>query len=279
MPSHIYIHKLTRSSAQELRYRLPDLDSVTVNLPAGLYTTFRTYGGRTRVIGLRAHLDRLYLPAKSRGVKVVQDQNLLRETLSALLRRVSPHEARVRLILDMSDEKGTLYVLMQVLQELPVSVFEEGVRADLSRVSREKPALKQTAFISQSSAERRRVKGDVFEVLLTHRSRILEGMTSNFFHVREGVMSTAGRGVLAGVTRRTVIDLAKDAGIPVRYRALPVREISEITEAFITSSSRGVVPVAEIAGTMVADGRVGPITKQLIGLYEEKMLSIAESIL
>jgi branched-chain amino acid aminotransferase len=172
-----------------------------------------------------------------------------------------------------------MYVLLQELQALPPAVYRDGVRVNVSMTSREKPALKQTTFISESSSERKRVGGDIFEILLTHNGRILEGMTSNFFHVRDGVLHTAGRGVLSGVTRQTVITIARQAGIQVRYKALSLPEIPGIDEAFITSSSRGVVPVVQISDQPVANGKVGGITKQLIGLYQQGVLDMAESII
>jgi len=272
------VSKLSRSTIQQLHFDLPDFDSITMELPSGLYTTFRTYAGRTKVIGLRAHLDRLYLPAKAQGVSVVLDQSLLREMLTDLLRPLAPHEARVRLILDTSQEPGQIYVLLQELQALPPEVYRNGVRVDISRTSREKPALKQTTFISESASERKRAGGEIFEILLTYKGRILEGMTSNFFHVRDGVLHTAGRGVLSGVTRQTVITIARQAGIQVRYKALSLREIPKIDEAFITSSSRGVVPVVQISDQPVANGKVGGVTKQLMSFYQYRVLDIAESI-
>src|SRR5512138_1406640 len=108
-------------------------------------------------------------------------------------------EARVRLILDTSAEPGVIYVLLQPLQTLPAEIYENGVRLEISRTSRQKPSLKQTAFISESAFDRTRVGGEIFEILLTNKSRILEGMTSNFFYVKDGALCTAGRGVLIGV--------------------------------------------------------------------------------
>ena len=273
------VYRLSRSTIQQLHFDLPDFDSITMELPSGLYTTFRTYAGRTKVIGLRAHLDRLYPPARAQGISVVPNPSLLRETLSDLLRLLAPHEARVRLILDTSNEPGGMYVLLQELQALPPAVYRDGVRVNVSMTSREKPALKQTTFISESSSERKRAGGDIFEILLTHNGRILEGMTSNFFCVRHGVLHTAGWGVLSGVTRQTVITIARQAGIQVRFKALSLREIPGIDEAFITSSSRGVVPVVQIGDQPVANGKVGGATKQLIGLYQQGVLDMAESII
>lgn len=279
MSESLLSYKISRSSVEKLDFDLPDFDSVTTALPSGLYTTFRTYAARTKVIGLRAHLDRLYLPAQEEGVvPVIRSPAELRKLLSGILSEGVRGEARVRLILDMSREPGEMYLLVRELQALPPNVYREGVRVDVSETSREKPALKQTDFIRESSSERKRLGGEVFEILLTHNGRILEGVTSNFFYVRDGVLQTAGRGVLPGVTRQTIIDLAKQAGIPARHKALDLREIAKTTEAFITSSSRGVVPVVEIANLAVGNGRVGEVTEQLMALYEQKVLEIAESI-
>jgi branched-chain amino acid aminotransferase len=279
MSRNIIVYKISSSSIEQLYFDLPDFDSITMGLPSGLYTTFRTYAERTKVIGLRAHLDRLYIPAKAKGIAVVQNQAQFRETLTYMLKSLQPYEARVRLILDMSNEVGEIYVLLQPLQTLPPEVYQNGVRVDISRGSRDKPSLKQTAFITESSSERRRIQGETFEILLTHNGRILEGMTSNFFYVRGGELYTAGRGVLSGVTRQTLITIARQAGIRVRYKALSLPEIPEIDEAFITSSSRGVVPVAQIIDQPVGNGKVGKTTKQFMDLFERKISDIVESIL
>ena len=279
MLREITSYKISRSSLEQLYFELSDFDSITTKLPSGLYTTFRTYAERTRVIGLRAHLDRLYRPAKDRAVRVVVNQTTLRQKLADLLKPLVLYEARVRLILDLSKERGEIYVLLQPLRELPAEVRQKGVRVELARVTRDKPSLKQTTFISQSALERTRIQGNLFEILLTHNGRIFEGMTSNFFYVQNGMLQTAGRGALAGVTRQIVIEIAKETKIPVRYKALPVREIPEIDEAFITSSSRGVVPVVRIDDHWVKNGTVGEITTKLMDLYEQKVLEIAEPIL
>jgi branched-chain amino acid aminotransferase len=149
---------------------------------------------------------------------------------------------------------------------------------EISRSSREKPSLKRTTFINETTLERKRVGEDVFELLLTDKGRILEGMTSNFFYVREDALCTAGRGVLIGVTRQAVIALARREGLPFCIRALRFNELSSIREAFITSSSRGVVPVVAIDSYPVGDGSVGPVTRRLMKLYAEEVLILAEEI-
>jgi branched-chain amino acid aminotransferase len=280
MSHHILVHKITRYSIDELDFDLPDFDAITTTLPTGLYTTFRTYAGLKKVVGLGAHLDRLYLPAKVLGITPAMRKPMdLRELLSNLLRRLDTSEARIRLILDTSLEHGTIYILLQPLQELPDEVYQNGVRVEVSLSSRKKPALKQSSFIGESSFDRKRVGSGIFEILLTRDGRILEGMTSNFFYVRDQALCTAGRGVLIGVTRQMVMALVKEQGIKICSKAIRLNELPFIEEAFITSSSRGIVPVVQIDAQPIANGKVGEMTKRLIRLYEENALRLAEDIL
>jgi branched-chain amino acid aminotransferase len=279
MSENILIYKITRSEVDPLPLDLPDFDAITTELPSGLYTTFRTYAGRTKVIGLRSHLERLYLPAKAQGiVPTVRRQDDFRHILADLLLHMEAPEARVRLILDTTVETGTLYALLAPLQLLPDELYQNGVHLEISRTSREKPSLKRTSFILESALERKRLGPETFEILLTDKGRILEGLTSNFFYVRDGMLCTAGRGVLIGVTRQTVISLAKQERIDICIRAIRVNELPLISEAFITSSSRGIVPVVGIDAQQVGEGEVGPITTRLMHLYNEEILSLAEEI-
>ncbi len=280
MTQTIQVHKITRSDIQQLDYDLPDFDSITTALPSGLYTTFRTYADRAKVIGLRAHLDRLYLPAKAQGiVPAIRRQDDLRDTLANLLNRFDAPEARVRLILDMAQEPGTIYLLLQPMNPLPPEIYRDGVSVEISKVSREKPSLKQTAFISESGFDRTRIGEGVFEILLTKKGRILEGITSNFFYVLNGELCTAGRGVLIGVTRQTVLALAKKNHMEISYKALALNDIPLIEEAFLTSSSRGVVPVVRVDGQLIEDGTVGEMTMKLMKLYNQQVLFVAENII
>jgi branched-chain amino acid aminotransferase len=279
MSDNILIYKITRSEIDPVTLDLPDFDAITTVLPSGLYTTFRTFAGRSKVIGLRSHLERLYLPAKAQGiVPTVRRQEDFRHILADLLLRVDASEARVRLIMDTTVESGTLYVLLAPLQLPPDDAYQNGVHLEISRSNREKPSLKRTSFIQESALDRKRLGPGTFEILLTDKGRILEGMTSNFFYVRDGTLCTAGRGVLIGVTRQMVISLAKQEGIKFCIRAIRVNELSSISEAFITSSSRGIVPVVQIDAQAVGEGKVGPVTTRLMHLYNEQVLSLAEDV-
>ena len=174
---------------------------------------------------------------------------------------------------------GQFYISIEPLKLLPAWVYEKGVRVATTSVYRDAPRIKSTTFISQSEQERKLIaKEGVFEALLVKNGRILEGMTSNFFYIIDGVLSTAQRGILLGVTRRTVIRAARSSGVEVRYKPLKLNQLSALNEAFITSSSRGIVPIVQIDHVKVGRRRVGAITKRLIGAYDEYVFNKAETI-
>lgn len=276
----IRVWELVSGRVDELH--LPDLsslDAVTRQLPDGFYSTFRTYGEGQRVVGLRAHLARLYEPASLFGLQPACDERSLRQAIDTLLADYRPQEARIRVALDAKN--GRVFLAIQPLVLLPVEVYEQGVRvAILCDKSRKTPTLKTTTFITESQAERAALlERSAFEGLLTRRRCILEGMTSNFFYIREGVLGTAGRGVLRGVTRAEILRLARQPlGLPISYRALRVDEIPTIQEAFISSSSRGIVPVVQIDEVRVGSGKVGQVTGSLMRAYEQDVRRRAEAI-
>jgi branched-chain amino acid aminotransferase len=316
------------TSKQTKQIELPDrssLDSITRQLPDGFYSTFRTYARGTRVIGLKAHLQRLYQPVRSPEA----DEATLREQLRLLL-KAYPNEARVRVIMT---KQGQLYLAVEPLKPLPREVYENGVHVETIELSRESPRLKSTAFISASQGERKHIahKG-IFEALMVRNGKISEGMTSNFFYILRpaksqrfagerseermlrrvkskgefqeesiysrntrfdwgigehspsapgedgGILCTAQREILLGVTRRTVIRVARGIGLKVKYQPLKRDQLQTACEAFITSSSRGIVPVVQIDEVTVGEGRVGAITRQLSAAYEAYVLEKAEEM-
>jgi len=245
---------------------ISSLDAITKQLPEGYYSTFRTYDSGTRVLGLRSHLQRL----------PDVDASFLRRNLNQLLDPFRPEESRVRV---MKTKQGQIFISMEPLKLLPREVYEKGVRVETVGIERKSPRIKSTAFIGQSDQERKHIaQAGIFEALMVRNGRILEGMTSNFFYVRDGVLFTAQRDVLLGVTRRTVIRVARRCGIEVRYSSLMLNRLSALSEAFITSSSRGIVPVIQIDDVTVGQGKVGEITKQLSAAYEAYVIQKAERI-
>ena len=254
----------------------PSLDEITRELPDGYYSTFRTFDGCTRVLSLTAHLRRLYGPISLPEVSA----SFLRQELRLLLEPYRPDEARVRAIMTKQREA---YLAVEPLKPLPREVYENGVRVETTELQREHPRLKSTAFIGRSDSERKHIAQErIFEALLVKDGKVLEGMTSNFFYVGQVVnlsyIGTARDDILLGVTRKTVIEIARGRGLEIKYQPLKQGQVSALEETFITSSSRGIVPVVKIDEITIGQGRPGSITKQLINAYEAYVIEKSERI-
>ena len=273
--------KITPTATEEVNVSdMTSLDAITRQLPDGYYSTFRTFDGCTRVLGLTDHLRRLYKPVPTPGV----NESFLRRQLLALLKPYRPDEARVRV---MMTKQGQVYIAMEPLKMLRREIYESGVCVQTTDLLRDHPRLKSTSFIATSDSERKHIAQEgIFEALLVKNGEILEGMTSNFFYVvRRDARSvppclyTARDNILLGITRKTVIEVARGRGVEVKYEPLKQNRLALVDEAFITSSSRGIVPVVKIDNVIIGQGSPGPVTKELAAAYDHYVIEEAERIL
>ncbi len=250
------------------------LDGLTASLSDGFYTTFSTLSGGMRVLGLTAHLKRLYEPAQNMGLHPSVNSKKLRQYIAKLTRQNLANESRLRLIL--TKDTGDVYIGVQPFVPVPEAVYRDGVHVITREMARHDPRIKGTDFIAQSAEQRKLVKDDVYEILLVRHGEILEGMTSNFYAINGKTLITAQKGILLGVTRRAVLRLARGQGMFIEYRSPGVDE--NFDEAFLTSSSRGVVPIVKINGKPVGQGRAGAWAKALSLAYQAYVIERSEAI-
>jgi branched-chain amino acid aminotransferase len=185
-------------------------------------------------------------------------------------------DARVRLVMT---EIGQIYIILTAMIPLPEDIYSNGVKAITADVQRQAPRLKSTSFISASESTRAQIAGsEIFEALLVRNNFILEGMTSNFFYIKDGSLGTARRDILLGVTRRTVLRVAGRSGFNIVYRPMKRKQVPALDEAFLTSSSRGIVPIVQIDDVTVGEGIPGPVTKKLMDGYASYVMCHAEKI-
>jgi branched-subunit amino acid aminotransferase/4-amino-4-deoxychorismate lyase len=290
------------------------LDLFTASVSDGFYSTFSTLNGGTRVLGLTAHLQRLYKPALEKKLKPSASEKDLRIQIAKLAKENLPNESRIRIIL--TKDTGDIYIAIQPFEPLSDSVYQHGVHVITSNIRRHDPRIKGTDFITQSQEQRKLLNKDVFEILLTKNGKVLEGMTSNFYIVknrwsssperslrrayrdqqeiasdkeqerpRNDILITAQRGILLGVTRKVILKLAKEQGMAIEYRSPILNE--NFNEAFLTSSSRGVVPIVSIDNRSVGQGSrraepveaVGKWTEKLMSAYQKYVLEKSELII
>jgi branched-chain amino acid aminotransferase len=228
-------------------------------LPAGAYTTLRTYGGRG-VLRLAAHLRRLEESTALQGRPGSVDDRAARRAIAEALGATRHPESRVRLTF----APPRLFVAVEPFTPLPARLYAEGVPCVTLALQRDNPHSKDTRFIATAQQAYARLPERVEEGLLVAQDgAVLEGLSSNFFAVRKGELWTEEVLVLAGVTRSLVLEVA--AGVlPLRREAVRKDTLALVDEAFVTSVSREVLPVTRIDDRPVGDGRVGPKTRAIM---------------
>ncbi len=204
---------------------------------------------------------------------------------------------RIDILADPAEALGTSsreLIAVQPFTPPPVELYEQGVVVDFAAgLHRDNPLAKTAEFAalrpttagltgsyelrmtSDESEEGPNSPGDAprsspapYEyLLLDDRRRILEGTGTNFWAVRDGVVYTAGEGVLEGITREILLQIIPTLGMEVRTEAVGVEDIPTLDEAALSGSSRAFVPVVAIAGRPVGDGRPGPISRRILAAY------------
>lgn len=246
----------------------PDMATASASLPAGAYTTIRTYGGRA-MLRLHDHILRL---ARSAGAPL--DAADVRAALRAALDATSFAESRLR----VTFAPPRLVVSIEPFTPADPRLYQEGVRCATVPVHRDRPQAKDTRFIATAASAYRVLGPGIHEgLLLADDGAILEGLSSNFFAVLEGVLRTEEARALAGVTRSIVLDVARGL-LPVTPMAVTLADLPRVSECFITSASRGVLPVVAVDETTIGSGAPGRLTAGIRTRFEERIAAEAERL-
>src|SRR5262249_5793134 len=208
------------------------------------------------------------------------DGGLVRDA-DALLQRAANPESYLRIIVsrgagDVSYRfdrvKGpTVVMVAKPYEPFPERYYTEGVPVIVSSIRRNSPraldpAIKSCNLLNNILAvQEGQAKGAAEPLLLNDPGEVAEGAGSNVFFVKDGVLLTPPleAGILAGVTRQVVLELARGLEIAAREEPVAVKDVLAAEEAFLCSTTREVMPIATVDGAPVGRGRPGPISLRL----------------
>ncbi len=235
--------------------------------PSGVYTVARTFHG-DQVLLFDAHLDRLEESARLVDIPFRLDRQRLRAGLRDLLQRSGYSDAKFRITVPRSSPEQ-LYLALEPFHPVPEAVQRNGAHVATVPASRSNPVVKVTDWMTQRRPITDRLPEGVYEGILTREDgSMLEGTSSNFYAVLNGVLYTSGEGVLAGITRRAILNIAPTL-LPVDLTPPNRQDIARFSEAMLTSSGRGVVPITQINDQPTGDGQVGPLVSEIRRRYDE----------
>ena len=262
-----YIRTLTAEGLQPVSYTAESLDDAVQHEPdEGVYTVTNTYN-TTQVLKLDAHLDRMEDSARREGIPLVLDRPALRGVLRQMIAEAGFGSVRFRITVPQEQPEQFIITLEPFVPQA-AEVYESGVRCvTIAGNARPNPLAKTTDWMHARTTISGAFSPGIYDAfLLNGTGAILEGLGSNFYAILEGELRTAGAGVLPGIARQIVFSVAP-ALIPVRQEAVRRDDLPRLSEAFLTSSSRGIVPVVEIDGIAIGAGVPGDITKRLRSAY------------
>ncbi|MBA7634308.1 Branched-chain-amino-acid aminotransferase [subsurface metagenome] len=256
----------------------------------GLFETMRAYRGR--VFLLDSHLSRLARSAEILGLPIrVAD---LKEAVMATIQANQLSEARIRITISIGEggvapdpstcKKPTVLILAGQYQPYPEQVYQKGFRAVISSIPRNSQSplsrLKSANYLESILARQEARKAGVDEALcLNEKGLLAEASMSNIFLITDGILRTPGQesGVLPGITRETILELASQLGINPLEGDIRLDELFHTQEAFLTNSLIEVMPLTEIDGKPIGSGRPGSLTKKLMVAYKELVLTEEKS--
>lgn len=271
--------ELQISEKLQLPEGIKDLNQTSQWLPEGAYTTFRTYEG-VKALWLEKHFERLEETAYLAGKPVELDRTAIRSALRNMLEEYGQENSRVRITVDLSDRVGEIYLALAPLITPARSAYENGTQVITCNIEkRENPKAKLSNFISRAESIRAKLPKEVEEALIVNGGgQILEGLSSNFFAVKDGVLWVADDGALTGLTMKLVLEEADKLQISYHEKGICVDQLDQIDEAFITSASRSILPVTIIDGKLVGDGKVGHLTRRLMDAINKRLAHEVASI-
>jgi branched-chain amino acid aminotransferase len=135
-------------------------------------------------------------------------------------------------------------------------------------ITRRNPRAKTNEWIAQRMEAQQSLPPDVYEgVAVNDRGELIEGFSSNFYAIKDDRLYTVDRGMLRGIAREIVLKISEGI-LPIDLSAIHMQDIPSLQEAFLTSSSRGILAIIAIDDHLISQGRPGPITSELTNRYD-----------
>jgi len=239
----------------------------------GVFDILRTYGGKP--FQLAEHYKRWTNSAKILNLKIPLTIHQLEAIIDKLLKLNRMSEARVRIVLTggkaidgmgHNPKNFTIFILTEKLIALPASLYKNGASLITIEHQRNLPEAKIINYQTGIKYNPLKEKNKAVEILYVSNGGILEGMGSNFFIFRGDTLITPKENILKGTTRNLILKLARGR-FKIKARDVKVSELDKATECFLTSITKGVLPIVRIDKQRIGKGKVGENTKILMELF------------
>ncbi|QPJ63343.1 MAG: branched-chain-amino acid aminotransferase [Candidatus Nitronauta litoralis] len=244
---------------------------------------------------MMGHLKRLRNSAAGLSMEIPWSDEHIVQQIDRTVTEAGNEESYIRVIvtrgvgeLDIdptSCSNPELLVLVKELKPYPQANYEKGINVALVSVKRNSrdtvsPGIKTGNYLNNVLAKlESNSMGAQDALMLNHEGHLTECTTSNFFFVSDGRIMTPSLecGILAGITRDVLLQVAQENGVLVEEGEWPPDSLIKADEAFITGTVKKVMPVTHLDGRPFGDGQPGPVTRRMMRLYDEALSREADT--
>ena len=258
----------------------------------GVFEGMRSYGGK--VFRLEQHLQRLWESAKAIWLEIPVTQEALATAVTETLSANDIQDGYIRLVVTRG--AGTLgldpnrtsdpqvIIITDHITLYPDEYYQNGLKIVTVTTRRNhpdalSPRIKSLNYLNNILAKIEGLQAGCVEALmLNHRDEVAECTGDNIFLVKSGCLITPATdaGILEGITRQAVIDLAQEAGMEVREPTIQLDDVYQADECFLTGSAAEVVPVVQVDDCQIGTGMPGPVTCDLMKRFRELVKPASE---
>lgn len=251
----------------------------------GIFEGIRCYSGK--VFRLEEHLERLYQSALAIMLEIPISPQKMADDVYETLRRNNFQDAYIRLVVTrgagslgldpFKTSDPQVIIITDKIALYPPEYYEKGLELITAATIRNHPAalsprIKSLNYLNNIMAKMEGLQAGCVEALmLNHKGELAECTGDNIFLVRKGRLQTPpiDAGILEGVTRNAVIELAEQMGIPCDQIPLTRHDVFIADECFLTGTAAEVIPVVKLDKRPIGAGSVGPLTQQLIVAFKK----------
>jgi len=241
---------------------------------------------------LDEHLKRLYASASGISLEIPRKSEWIKEEIKKTLNSAGNPESYIRIIVTRGEGEldidpsscfnPNIIIFVKNIPQISQEIYEKGISVSLVSIKRNSrdslnPAVKTGNYLNNILARMEAQKlGANDAIMVNPLGQLTESTTSNLFFVRDERVLTPGKdcGILSGITREKIIQLAHENGIALDEGKWPGEELFKADEIFLSGTVKKIIPVSVLDNHPVGSGRPGPITQKLMRLY----LSLLESL-
>jgi len=234
-----------------------------------LLEVLRTYNGK--IFAFQDHYQRLKNGTDFLKLKIPLRSQQIEKIIKTLIKRNHVKEAKIQIVLSGGIGKEglgigpnpTFFIYATPIHLYPKIWYEKGVKLIALQYKRENPQFKVSNYVEAVRCHYLLTEKKAAELLYVFNGKVFECSTSNIFMFKNNVLITPNHEVLPGITRKIVLQLAKDRFKTI-IRNITLEEFKKADEVFITSTTREILPVVQIDNYKIGNGKVGEKTKFLM---------------